>query len=108
MVTGLIPSRPNLQPSNRGRRYCELQILFDATAGESHYRRYSADDPDTLPWQEILALTNLLLEEKVADVAGLRENVVISKNKKKMTVESSWVKIRTCHKVLYLYYVYQF
>ena len=60
------------QPSNRGRRYCELQILFDAAAGASHYRRYSADDSDTLPWQEILALTNLLLEEKVADVEGLR------------------------------------
>ena len=30
-----------------------------------------------------------------ADVAGLRENVVISKNKKKMTVESSWVNIKT-------------
>ena len=30
-----------------------------------------------------------------ADVAGLRKNVVISKNKKKMTVESSWVNIKT-------------
>ena len=39
-----------------------------------------------------------------ADVAGLRENVVISKNKKKMTVESSSVKLRTLSKsILYLY-----
>ena len=30
-----------------------------------------------------------------ADVAELRKNVVVSKNKKKMTVESSWVKIKT-------------
>ena len=39
-----------------------------------------------------------------ADVAGLRENLVISKNKKKMTVESSSVKLRTLSKsILYLY-----
>ena len=30
-----------------------------------------------------------------ADVAELRKKVVVSKNKKKMTVESSWVKIKT-------------
>ena len=40
-----------------------------------------------------------------ADVAGLRKNVVISKNKKKMTVESSWVNIKNIV-IKYTYIIY--